>query len=83
MPLFLSNVKKQVTLGHFLKFNFLEFIRQKLRAKYENLRHGSLYMILKYTQTKFQAFLLSIKRDFHVKKTLLKSQFFHFTVLLH
>ena len=25
-------------------------------------------MIMKYTQTKFQIFLLSIKRDFHVKK---------------
>ena len=40
-------------------------------------------MIMKYTQTKFKAFSLSIKRDLHVEKMLRKNQFFHFTVLLH
>ena len=33
MPLFLFYVKKRVTFGHFLKFNFLEFIKQNLRPK--------------------------------------------------
>ena len=33
-------------------------------------------MIIRYTQTKFQEFLLSMKRDIHVKKMLVKKLIF-------
>ena len=40
-------------------------------------------MIMKYTQTKFQAFSLVIRRDIHVKKMLAKNRNLQFLALSH
>ena len=48
----------------------------KSKTLIKNLRHRSLHMIMNYTQTKFQDFSLSIRRDFHVQKNVSKKSKF-------
>ena len=50
------HLKNEFTFGHFWKSDFLEFIDPKLRPKEQNMRDCALNIIMKYTQTKLQAY---------------------------